>query len=160
MVLQRQLGATNQPGFWPRGTDLSNPIVFYDGVCGLCNRLVQFSLQRDANRRLHYASLQSDFAAKVLRRHGFDSRDLDTVYFVEECGRPEERLSARSDAVISVLQQIGGPWSLTAALLRIVPRWLRNWGYNIVAHNRYSIFGKSDSCLLPEAKYRDRFLDL
>lgn len=142
------------------GTDLSNPILLYDGVCGLCNRLVQFSLERDENRRLRYASLQSDFAAKVLRRHGFDSSDLDTVYFVEECGRPEERLSMRSDAVISVLREIGGPWLFAAALLRIVPRWLRNWGYSIVARSRYRIFGKSDSCLLPKTEYRDRFLDL
>lgn len=141
-------------------TDPSNPILLYDGVCGLCNRLVKFSLQRDANRRLRFASLQSDFAATVLQRYGLNSRDLNTVYLVEDCGQPGERLSTRSDAVIAVLRQIGGPWSLAAALLRIVPGRLREWGYKMIARNRYRIFGKSDSCLLPEAKYRDRFLDL
>src|SRR4029077_2192992 len=88
-------------------TQPSHPILLYDGVCGLCNRLVQFSLKRDARRCLHFASLQSDFAARILKRHALDPRDLDTVYFVEDYGRPEERLSARCDAVISVLQQIG-----------------------------------------------------
>ena len=141
-------------------TDPANPILLYDGVCGLCNRLVQFSLKRDASHRLRFASLQSDFAARILQRHGLNPRDLDTVYLVEDCGRPEERLWARSDAVNSVLRQIGGPWTVAAALLRTVPRWLRDWAYKIVARNRYRVFGRSDSCILPEAKYRDRFLDV
>ncbi len=140
-------------------TDPANPILLYDGVCGLCNRLVQFSLQRDANRRLRFASLQSDFAARVLQRHGLNPSDLDTLFFVEDCGRPEEWLSVRSDAIISLLRQIGGPWAMAAVLLRIVPRGLRNWAYKIVARNRYRIFGRSDSCFLPESKYQDRFLD-
>jgi predicted DCC family thiol-disulfide oxidoreductase YuxK len=140
-------------------SDPANPILFYDGVCGLCNRLVQFCLKRDTNRRLRFASLQSDFAGQVLQRHELDPRDLDTIYVVEYSGQPEERLAARSDAVISVLRQIGGPWTVVAALLRVAPQWLRDWGYKIIARNRYRIFGRSDSCLLPEARYQDRFLD-
>lgn len=140
-------------------TDSANPILLYDGICGLCNRLVQFTLKRDASQRLRFASLQSDFAASVLQRHGLNPGDLDTVYLVDGCGRPEERLSTHSDAVISLLRHLGGPWSVAAALLRVVPRWLRDWGYQIVARCRYRIFGRSQSCLLPEAIYRDRFLD-
>ncbi len=139
--------------------DQANPILLYDGVCGLCNRLVQFSLKRDTNHSLRFASLQSNFAATVLQRYRLDPRDLDTVYFVADYGRPEERLSTRSDAVIAVLRHIGGAWTVVAALLRAVPSWLRDWGYKMIARNRYRIFGKSDSCLLPEARYRDRFLD-
>jgi predicted DCC family thiol-disulfide oxidoreductase YuxK len=137
----------------------ANPIIFYDGVCGLCNRLVQFSLKHDADGRLRFASLQSDFATTVLQRHGFDSRDLDTLYVVEFDGLAEERISLRSDAVIAVFRYLGGFWAVVAALLQIAPRWLRNWGYNIIARNRYRIFGRS-TCLLPEDKYRGRFLDL
>ena len=89
-----------------------NPIIFYDGVCGLCNRLVQFTLKHDADGRLRFASLQSGFAAAVLQRHGFNSRDLDTLYVVEYNGLPEERISLRSDAAIAVLRQLGdlGQW--------------------------------------------------
>jgi predicted DCC family thiol-disulfide oxidoreductase YuxK len=136
------------------------PILLYDGVCGLCNRLVRFSLKRDRRRRLVFASLQSNFAGAILRRHGRDPGDLDTVYLVENYGCAEERLSTRSDAVIKLFRTIGGVWSLAALLLRVVPKWLRDWGYEIIARNRYRIFGKSETCLLPEAKYRDRFLDL
>ena len=135
--------------------DPANPILLYDGVCGLCSRLVQFVLKRDSSRHLRFASLQSDFASRILQRLGLDANDLDTVYLVE----PGERLTARSDAVISVLRKLGGFWSAVALLLRALPKSLRDWGYDIIARSRYRIFGKHDSCLLPEEKYRDRFLD-
>ena len=134
--------------------DPANPILLYDGVCGLCSRLVQFVLKRDSSRHFRFASLQSDFASRILQRHGLDPNDLDTVYLVE----PGERLTARSDAVISVLRRLGG-WGALALLLRALPKSLRDWGYDIIAHSRYRIFGKHDSCPLPEERYRDRFLD-
>ena len=136
--------------------DPTNPILLYDGVCGLCSRLVQFVLKRDASGHFRFASLQSDFASRILRQQGLDPDDLDTVYLVEE---PGQRLTARSDAVISVLRELGGFWRAAAVLLRALPKSLRDWGYDVVAHNRYRIFGKHDTCLLPEEKYRDRFLD-
>jgi predicted DCC family thiol-disulfide oxidoreductase YuxK len=139
---------------------LANPILLYDGVCGLCNRLVRFSLKRDRHRRLRFASLQSTVAAEILQRHRLDPGDLDTVYLVEACGQAQERLLLRSDAIISLLRHIGGPWAALASVLRIIPKFLRDSVYNTVASNRYRIFGKSETCLLPEAKYRDRFLDL
>jgi len=136
--------------------DSPNPILLYDGVCGLCNRLVQFVLKRDFNAHFRFASLQSDFAARILRQHGFDPDDLDTVYLVEE---PGQRPASRSDAVISVLRELGGFWRAVGFLLRALPKSLRDWGYNVVARNRYRIFSKHDICPLPEEKYRDRFLD-
>jgi predicted DCC family thiol-disulfide oxidoreductase YuxK len=140
--------------------DPANPILLYDGVCGLCNRLVQFSLKRDSGGRLRYASLQSDFAAPILQRHGFSSQDLDTVYFVSGYGRTEEHLSMRSAAVILVLQHIGGFWGVVAAWLGLLPRWLRDCGYDVVARNRYRVFGRSEGCILPQEEYRARFLDV
>lgn len=136
--------------------DPANPIILYDGVCGLCNRLVRFVLARDPGGHFRFASLQSNFAARILRRHGLDPHDLDTLYVVEE---PGERLASRSDAVISVLRRLGGFWGMKAAVLRIFPKWLRDWGYGVVARNRYRIFGKYETCMLPEKKYQDRFLD-
>jgi len=85
-------------------------IVFYDGVCGLCNRLVQFLLKRDRNDRLRFASLQSEFAAKVLTRHGIDPRDLDTLHVVENYEEPSERVLNRSDAVLRAIGELGGLW--------------------------------------------------
>ncbi len=159
------------------------PLLLYDGVCGLCNRLVQFVLQRDPAGVFRFAALQSALAASILARHGADPQDLDTVYVVVNYELPDERLLARSDAVIFILTHLGarapGPtpsklkpaepatslapgrgfWPFVAGLLRLVPRPLRNWGYSLVARLRYRIFGRYDTCPIPSADTRSRFLD-
>ena len=136
----------------------SNPIVFYDGVCGLCNRLVQFLLKRDRHDRLRFASLQSEFAASLLKRHGLDARDLDTVYLVLHC-KSGERVLARSDAILYLLRQLGGVWGI-AGLGTVLPKWVRDGIYKIIAGNRYRVFGRYDNCPLPEEKHRHKFLDV
>ena len=138
---------------------MSNPIVLYDGVCGLCNRMTQFLLKRDRTDRLRFASLQSEFAGVILKRHGRDAQDLDTVYVVQDYGEPNERLLARSDAILSLAQELGGIWSL-ASVAKVLPRWLRDRVYNLVARNRYRVFGKYESCMMPDPQYRQKFLDL
>lgn len=137
--------------------DRSNPIILYDGVCGLCNRLNQFLLKRDKDDRFRFASLQSDFASELLKGHGLDANDLDTVYVVVDYGKPGERVLARSDAVLYALQQLGGPWSV-ARLATVLPRALRNAAYNIVARNRYRVFGKYEVCPIPEERFKHKFL--
>lgn len=136
-----------------------NPIVLYDGICGLCNRLIHFLLKQDVRDRFRFASLQSEFADSLLRRHGIDGIDLDTVYVVVDHGRGSERLLARSDAVLHVLGELGGVWSVSR-LGRVVPRLIRNRIYDLVARNRYRIFGKYDTCLLPDKRHQHKFLDL
>jgi predicted DCC family thiol-disulfide oxidoreductase YuxK len=137
-------------------SDPANPILLYDGVCGLCNRLVRFVLKHDDTARFRFASLQSGYANRILQEHALDAQDLDTVYVIEA---PGAQPKSRSNAVISILLTLGGFWSAVATTLHIFPRPLRDWGYNIVAHLRYRIFGKYESCPLPEKKYQDRFLD-
>ena len=138
----------------------AGPILFYDGVCGLCNTLVQFLLKHDKHGRLRFASLQSDFAEKVLRRHGFDPKDLDTLHVVENYEQPNERLLQRSDAVLQAARELGGHWSVIAAIAKIVTRPLRDIAYRFVAQNRYRVFGKYETCMLPDPNQRSRFLDV
>ena len=135
---------------------LANPIILYDGVCGLCNRLNQFLLKRDIHDRIRFASLQSEFAAKVLRRHGADPDDLDTVYVIEDYETPNERLLARSDAILDVVRELGGFWKI-AGWGKILPRPIRDTLYKLVARNRYRVFGKYDTCMMPEPRYRKSF---
>ncbi|HEV2830315.1 MAG TPA: thiol-disulfide oxidoreductase DCC family protein [Pyrinomonadaceae bacterium] len=137
----------------------SNPIVLYDGVCGLCNHLVQFLLKRDKNDRFRFASLQSEFAQTLMMKHGVDPHDLDTVYVVKEHGQSNETLLARSDAILFMLQQLGGVWKLSG-VGRVLPGAFRDAVYKIVARNRYRVFGKHESCMLPEPKHRAKFLDV
>jgi len=137
-----------------------NPIILYDGVCGLCNRLVQFLLNRDSRDRFRFASLQSEFAADILRRHNASPNDLDTMYVVLNYDLPGERIASRSDAAVVAFRELGGGWAALGAALQALPGWIRNWGYNLVARNRYRIFGRYDSCPIPSAKDRLKFLDL
>jgi predicted DCC family thiol-disulfide oxidoreductase YuxK len=136
----------------------SHPILLYDGICGLCNRLVQFLLKRDQHDRIRFASLQSELAKDLLRPYGADPEDLDTVYVVKDRGQSGEALLSRSDAVLYLLDQLGGVWKL-AAVGRLLPKPLRDAIYKMVARNRYRVFGKYDSCLLPDPKQRAKFLD-
>jgi predicted DCC family thiol-disulfide oxidoreductase YuxK len=136
----------------------SNPIVLYDGVCGLCNRLVQFILRRDRDDKFRFASLQSPFAAGILQRHAF-ATDLNTVFVVLNYRQPSEHLLARSGAVLFIFQELGYPWALWGNVGHLAPRFLRDVVYNRIARNRYRILGKYDTCPIPDPDHRHKFLD-
>ncbi len=94
-----------------------------------------------------------------MTRHGVDPHDLNTVYLVKNYERTDEALLARSDAILYMLMQLGGLWSL-AGIGRVLPRGFRDAVYKVVARNRYRVFGKHESCMLPEPKHRAKFLDV
>src|SRR5262249_19445846 len=99
--------------------------VFYDGVCGLCNRLIQFLLRRDRRDRFRFAALQGGYARKVLAEHGRNADDLDTMVVISAAG--ELYLKAR--AVLFVLHELGGGWRVLS-WLRWLPQALLDWGYD------------------------------
>jgi predicted DCC family thiol-disulfide oxidoreductase YuxK len=138
---------------------MPHPILLYDGVCGLCNRFVQFTLRRDRNAVFRFAPLQSALAARILTRHGTSPNNLDTVYVVLHPELPDEHLLSRSEAVLFVLKQLAGPWRPTAFLLHLLPKFLRDAAYNTVARHRYRIFGRYQVCALPSDADHSRFLD-
>ena len=136
-----------------------NPILLYDGVCGLCNRLVQFTLRHDRRDLFRFASLQSPLAARILERHGASAANLDTFYVVAHHQQPDEQLIARSDAVAYVLRELGGRWQVCGIFWKLLPPMIRDALYNLIARNRYKIFGKLDTCPLPDLQQRHKFLD-
>jgi predicted DCC family thiol-disulfide oxidoreductase YuxK len=145
----------------PPNLDALLPVVLYDGVCGLCNRTVQFILKRDQRKVFRFAPLQGPLASRVLEAHGIDPSNLDTIYVAVNCDQnSKERLLARSDAAVFVLREIGGIWRVGAAVLGLMPRSVRNWGYGLIARNRYRIFGRYETCPIPGESVRARFLDL
>jgi len=141
------------------GSDSASPIILYDGVCGLCNRFVQFVLRHDKRLVFRFAPLQSQFAQSILHRHGVDSGVMQTVYVVNNPGE-NEQLLMRAGAALFVMNELGGVWRMFSALSRVLPRRLRNVVYDWVARHRYRFFGRHETCPMPSPEVRRRFLDL
>ena len=129
-----------------------HPLVFYDGVCGLCNRSVRWLIRHDRKRVLRYTSLQSEFS-DLLPHHLRPSGIPGTIIF-----KDGERYYEKSDAIIRILLKMKGMYSL-AGMLFIIPRPVRNIVYDWVSRNRYKWFGKYDTCPLPEPGDRELFVD-
>lgn len=130
--------------------------MLYDGVCGFCNRTVQTVIRRDHDGVFRFAPLQSGFARTIFQRHGFDPSRLDTVIVVLEYQQAGERLLVKSDAALYIARRLG----MAARLFGILPRFLRDLLYDVVARWRYRIWGKSDTCMVPDAGQRSRFIEL
>ena len=132
-------------------------LLLYDGVCALCNGVVQFLMKHDGLDQFRYAPLQSSLGREVLAR--FDIHTFpDGVMLLTDALSPTEHLYQRSDAVAEALQRLSTPWRLAGRVLRLVPRPLRDWGYGIVARFRYRLFGRYDTCPIPPPEQRSRLL--
>ena len=128
--------------------------MFFDGVCGLCNRTVQFLLRHDRHERLKFAPLQGPTAQRMLPPLGGRPQDLNTIYVLTSNGQ----LLERSRAVLFAATALGGGWTLLG-ILRVVPRPVADLIYGWVARIRYRVFGRLDACAMPTPAQRARFLD-
>lgn len=128
-----------------------HPILFFDGVCGLCNASVDALRKRDRSGVLRFAPLQGETASRLLPQD--DIRGLKSLVLVDSAG-----VHRRSAAVVCVLRHLGGRYRFYGALLRIIPRPLRDLGYRVVSRLRYRLFGKKETCRLPTPQEREQFL--
>ena len=131
------------------GSPLEN-IVFFDGVCGLCNVSVDFILARDTHQRFRFAPLQGETARQALP--SADRERLDTLVLLTASGTYR-----RSAAVVRILWRLPGVWPILGALLWVIPGPLRDLGYRIVSANRLRWFGQKETCRLPTPEERERF---
>jgi predicted DCC family thiol-disulfide oxidoreductase YuxK len=136
------------------GTDArtaEDAVIYFDGVCGLCNRLIDFVLPRDTRHVFRFAPLQGETAHRRLSPS--DVEGLPSVVLADKNGTFRE-----SSAVVRILRLLGGPWKLAAGLLWLIPRPIRNVGYRFVARRRYRWFGKKETCRMPAPDEREYFL--
>ena len=137
---------------------MSRPVLLYDGECGLCNRLVRSLLRTDHAGRLSYAPLQSAPAQMYLRSQGLPTQDFDSLVFVMDWDYPLVYPPLlRTDGALAAAAEVGGIWRLVA-WLRILPSWLRDPFYKLVARTRYALFGEYRGKPLAESEWGSRFL--
>jgi len=130
-------------------------IVLFDGMCNLCNGVVQFILRHDPQERFLFASQQSEAGQRLLAEHGIKAAQAlaESVVVLED-----NRVYLESDAALYILHRLGGVWGW-AYIFRWIPRPWRDWVYRWVARHRYRIFGRRESCMVPTPALRSRFLD-
>ncbi|MDB4948098.1 MAG: yuxK [Gemmatimonadetes bacterium] len=144
--------AASPPAAARPGDPGAPPVVLYDGVCGLCNGMVGFTVKHDRAARYRFAALQSDFGRERLRGMGLPEDALDTVVLVKD-----GRGYVKSRAVLEIARGLGMPWRLAAAGA-VVPSGLADGVYAWVARNRYRWFGRHDACPIPSPEVRSRFI--
>ncbi len=128
-------------------------IILFDGVCNLCNSAVKFVLKRDKDSVFKFASLQSDIAKKLLKDFKVSGIDNGTFVLIVD-----GEVYTRSTAALKVSKHLSGLWPLMTIFM-IVPRFIRDWVYNLVSKNRYRWFGKRDICMIPTPEMKIKFLN-
>jgi predicted DCC family thiol-disulfide oxidoreductase YuxK len=130
-----------------------NRLVLFDGVCNFCNYWIQFALRRDKRGLLMFGSLQGETAQWILPQYNIDPAIITSVIFIEDGVAYRE-----STAALKVCRHLDGGWKLLYALI-IIPAFIRDGIYKWIGKNRYKWFGKQESCMLPSAEQRKRFVD-
>lgn len=132
--------------------DTSAPIYLFDGECILCSRAVAYMLEHEIEPVTRFVAIQSGEGRALARDHTIDPDDPESFLYIES-GTPYEK----SDAVFVIARRVRGPARLIR-LARILPKPIRDYGYDLIAKHRYKIFGKTDSCYVPTSETRHRFV--
>ncbi len=126
-------------------------MLLFDGVCNLCNAVVQFVLTHDPRGVVHFASQQSAFGQRTMQNRGLTG--IEGVVLIDG-----ERVYTHSDAAMRLLSYLPAPLSWLSGL-QVIPKGLREIVYRLIARNRYRLFGKREACMLPRPEWKTRFLE-
>lgn len=133
---------------------INKKIIFFDGVCNLCNGFIDFVIKRDKNKNIYYASLQSEIGVQILKEYNVKLTDnFSTIYFLDN-----GKLHHRSTAILYVLSNLNLFYRVFSRFSLIFPTKFRNFVYDYIAKNRYRFFGKKETCRLPSIQERGQFL--
>lgn len=128
----------------------NRPVLFFDGMCNLCNASVQFIIRHDKKQQFLFAPLQSEAGTKALQH--FAGNSPDSLILLQD-----GQYFTRSSAALRVARSLSGLWPLLYGLI-IIPPFLRDAVYNLIARNRYKWFGRQNACMMPTKELNDRFL--
>lgn len=133
-------------------SDQSNPIVVFDGACGLCNRVVVFALRNDTAKTLRFASSVSPIGKDLCKRFKVVDMAPHTLIVFSD-----EKVLMRSDAAVFIAEHLRFPYRL-ATVIRFIPRSFRDWGYNLIARYRYALKGRDAQCAILTEEEKKRLL--
>ena len=128
------------------------PIILFDGVCNFCNRTINIILKYDKDAYFQFAPSQSNAAMGIMQQFSLEQQAITSVILIDN-----EKVYTKTDAVIQIANRLSG-WPSLFRLLKFIPKSIRNFGYDLIAKNRYTLFGKRASCRIPGASARNRFL--
>ncbi|MFC5045677.1 thiol-disulfide oxidoreductase DCC family protein [Aquimarina hainanensis] len=129
-------------------------IILFDGVCNLCNNAVNFIIKHDKNDMFRYASLQSDIGIQLAKERNIDATKLDSILLID----PGVAYYHKSSAALHIAKHLSGAYPLIYAGI-ILPKFFRDWMYDLIAKNRYKWFGKKNSCMIPTPQLKALFID-
>ncbi|HWR34026.1 MAG TPA: thiol-disulfide oxidoreductase DCC family protein [Chitinophagaceae bacterium] len=129
------------------------PIVLFDGVCNFCNYWVNFAIKRDRKKKLKFTTLQGETAKQLLLQYHINPTSLSSVIFIDK-----GKAYTQSSAAIRICKYLNGGWKLFYGFI-IIPKFIRDFFYNIIANNRYKWFGKNKECMVPTPELKDRFIE-
>ena len=128
-------------------------IILFDGVCNLCDSVVQYVIKRDKKDVFRFVALQSALGTEIINRIGIDPANIDSIILYE----PGIAYYYKSEAALEIAKTLGGFTALAYAL-RILPLSIRNAAYDYIARNRYKWYGKKDICMVPGVEVQKKFL--
>jgi predicted DCC family thiol-disulfide oxidoreductase YuxK len=128
-------------------------IILFDGVCNLCDSVVQFVIEYDKNDVFRFVALQSEIGQEILKHIGIDPKNIDSVILYE----PGIAYNYKSTAAIEIAKSLGGFWHL-GTIFRIIPTGIKNQLYDYIAKNRYKWYGKKETCWIPTKELKSKFL--
>lgn len=130
-------------------------IILFDGVCNLCNTMVNFVIERDTKDAFRFVALQSETGTAILKKIGLYDKNIDSIVLYE----PGVAYFYKANAALEIAKSLGGIYSVLSFFLNIFPDFILNFGYDFIAKNRYKWFGKEDACMIPTAELKSKFLD-
>ena len=128
------------------------PIILFDGICNFCNRTINIILKYDTQAYFQFAPSQSTAGKDILQQFKLDQKASASVILIDN-----EKVYTKTDAVIQIARHLKG-WPRLFRFIKFIPKPIRDFGYDLIAKNRYILFGKKASCMIPDASIRHRFL--
>jgi len=129
-----------------------NNIILFDGVCNFCDSSVNFIIDKDSKNIFKFAALQSEKGQEILDYFKLPKDDFDSFVLIED-----NKIYKKSSAALKIANKLGGIWKILYPLI-IIPKPIRDFFYNLIAKNRYKLFGKKDACRIPTPQFKEKFL--